>query len=137
MGHKTQYHPLSLNTIRGALENFGVRTGRIQQLRSNFELSTASYRVGVASIPSVARKFTAQQLLTSFDGCFSADAHVTSISVDYSSKTRKQNVTLYIDIDLNQLYQYSEPQKIEPQMENLEAAPVNEEFRANTMEWLA
>jgi hypothetical protein len=84
MGKKTLYHPISLNTIRGAAEYGGWQLGKISQKWAAAEPPTARYEVTVLKMPVDPNTVPYGELAASLQKCFMDD-----ISVHWFRRTGK------------------------------------------------
>jgi len=79
MGATTLYHPVSLHVIRGAMEYCGWKSGKIQQISSDFASTTARYKLEIADMPKKLSIYGAQIVAKQLQHCFAADITVNRV----------------------------------------------------------
>jgi len=78
MGKITRYHPVSLNVIRGCVEFYNFKFGKITQLKADFETCTACYSAPIDRFPADAPD-NPEALRQQLDRCFLQHIKVTDV----------------------------------------------------------
>jgi hypothetical protein len=79
MGKTTLYHPVSLPVIRGAAAYRHFKLGKISQLKSNYELSSASYSVPIVELPYTLPDAPPNVIKAHLDAAMPAEVTVTDV----------------------------------------------------------
>lgn len=103
MGKVTLYHPVSLYVLRGALDNCGIKVGKLTQIQSDLSRGTALYRCTIDKLPKELKSTLSVKEIGEYaQQCFARDVTVTSVSIDYAPRKKRFNVSLMLYCDIYQ-----------------------------------
>lgn len=100
MGKTTLYHPVSLQTIRGALDQCGVKCGRIHQTDSSVGKGQAWYDIDIIKTPKSLDDLPFKQWAKAFQDCFASDITVIDLSAKLVARKRAFTIKLSIYVTL-------------------------------------
>jgi hypothetical protein len=104
MGKLRLYHPVSLHVIRGAAEYCGWKFGKITQLYSDVEKSTARYEVKIEVMPDYMEEQSMMFMQNELQQCFMDD-----IRVHWLHQTKAGIWMCHLAVDLSRQKARSEP----------------------------
>jgi hypothetical protein len=100
MGKTTLYHPISLLVIRGALDQCGVKCGRIHQTAHNKSRLSSWYDIEIVSTPESLDSLPFKQWAKAFQDCFAADITVIDLTAKLDATKHAFRITLSIYVTL-------------------------------------
>lgn len=79
MGKQTQFHPVSLNVLRGAAEFSGFKLGKLRQIIMHADTGSAWYNTDLLKVPEDLRNSALHLIRERLNACYSSDVNVTGI----------------------------------------------------------